>query len=603
MSSTQKFSICFMVIVFQLVSSISFGADGYYLDERDALFQLRDSLNSTIDLHSNWTGLPCYGDWGNWAGITCLNSHVIQISLDGFQLTGSLPPMFLQNLTFLNKLSLQNNSLFGFLPNFTNLEFLQYIILSHNNFSGSIPSKLINLPLLATLELQENTLTGSIPPFNQSSLIVFNVSYNLLGGLIPKTPILQRFPMSSFVHNSQLCGNPLGGQCSISPAPAYQPIPSPSPSSPLAGSSKVVKVWIAALVAVVVVALLTVILFTILWCRKRVNREINVVESPGIINRVEKKRQIFRNRRDPERTVELDKHKPILDLDYLLGASAEQLGMGKLGSTYKATLDCGLVVTVKKIQDMNGLISNKEFVQQMQLVEKIKHENLVEIIYFFHSKDEKLIVYEYVNHGSLFELLHGNRMETRTPVKWSTRLSIIRGIAEGLNFLHQSLPSHKVPHANLKSSNILIHLHNKKYHPKLTDFGFLPLLSSRKSSEMLAAGQTPEFSQAKKLTHKTDVYCFGIVLLEVITGRIPEASSPGNDDKPNDLAEWAREVVNVDWSTDVLDIELLATEEGQCEMFRLTEIALDCTAIEPEKRPKMSEVLRRIEEIEERSCK
>ncbi|XP_042500147.1 probable leucine-rich repeat receptor-like protein kinase At1g68400 [Macadamia integrifolia] len=602
MSSAQKFTLCFMVVVFQLVSSISFGADGSYLDERNALFQLRDSLNSTIDLHSNWTGLPCYGDWSNWAGISCSNWHVIQISLDGIQLTGSLPPMFLQNLTFLSRLSLRDNSLFGFLPNFTNLDHLQYIILSHNRFSGSIPPKLINLPLLATLELQENTLTGNIPPFNQSNLTVFNVSYNLLQGLIPKTPILQRFPLSSFDYNSQLCGNPLKQSCPIIPDPVSPTLPSPSPSSPSGKSDKVVIVRITVSIAVVAVALLTVVSLTILWYRKTVNRKRNVehFSGEGFIERVEKKRQIFRNRRDPERTVELDfidKDRPVFDLDDLLGASSEQLGTGKLGSTYKATLECGSVLTVKRLEDINKLISNKDFVQQMQLLGKKRHENLVEIISFYYSKDEKLIVYEYVNHGSLFELLHGNRMERRTPVKWSTRLSIVRGVAEGLNFLHQSMPSHKVPHANLKSSNILIDLKHQKYHPKLTDFGFLPLLSSRKSSEMLAAGRTPEFSQAQKLTHKTDVYCFGIVLLEVITGRIPEASSPGNDDVPNDLAEWAREVVNDDWSTDVLDIELVATEEGHCEMFRLTEIALDCTAIEPEKRPRMSEVLRKIEEI------
>ncbi|KAJ6402266.1 hypothetical protein OIU84_014370 [Salix udensis] len=139
-----------------------------------------------------------------------------------------------------------------------------------------------------------------------------------------------------------------------------------------------------------------------------------------------------------------------------------------------------------------------------------------------------------------------NRGDDRVPLNWAARLSIIRDIAKGMAFLHQSLPSHKVPHANLKSSNVLIHRDGQSYHSKLTDYGFLPLLPSRKSSERLAVG---------------------------------------------------RMVVNNDWSTDILDEEILDSREGHGEMLKLTEIALQCTDMAPEKRPGMSEVLGRIEEI------
>lgn len=186
----------------------------------------------------------------------------------------------------------------------------------------------------------------------------------------------------------------------------------------------------------------------------------------------------------------------------------------------------------------------------------------------------------------------------RIPLNWTRRLAIIKDIALGLAFLHQFLPSHKVPHANLKSSNVLIHRDNQTYHAKLSDFGFLPLLPSRKNSEKLAIGQSPEFSQGKKLTHKADVYCFGIILLEVITGKIPGEMSPMIDGTAEDLSDWVRMVVNNDWSTDILDVEILATREGHEEMLKLTQLALECTDLALEKRPKMSEVLRRIEEIE-----
>lgn len=119
--------------------------------------------------------------------------------------------------------------------------------------------------------------------------------------------------------------------------------------------------------------------------------------------------QRSKGRGDPEKTMELqffDKARPIFDLDDLLRASAELMGQGRLGSTYKTMLESGLVVTVKRLKEKNGL-SRKEFIQQMQLLGNMRHDNLVEILSIYNSKEEKLVVYEYVQGGSLFELLHG----------------------------------------------------------------------------------------------------------------------------------------------------------------------------------------------------
>lgn len=183
-----------------------------------------------------------------------------------------------------------------------------------------------------------------------------------------------------------------------------------------------------------------------------------------------------------------------------------------------------------------------------------------------------------------------NRGVGRVALNWEARKCIIRDIAKGLAFLHQSLPSHKVPHGNLKSSNVIIQPEN--YHSKLSDFGFLPLLPSRKHSETLAVAKSPEFIQGKNLTNTADVYCFGVILLEIITGKIPgEISSNG------DLSDWVRMVVNTDWSPDILDVEILAAREGHDDMLKLTEIALECTDLIAEKRPKMSQVLQRVRDI------
>lgn len=223
-----------------------------------------------------------------------------------------------------------------------------------------------------------------------------------------------------------------------------------------------------------------------------------------------------------------------------------------------------------------------------------------------------------------------NRGIGRQPLNWRTRLSIIKGMSRALNFLHQSLPSHKVPHGNLKSSNVLIHLQCQEnnqgggdtYQCKVTDYGLYPLLPCRKSShQKLAVGMyAPEFLQGKKLTAKADIYCFGILLLEIITGKAPAIGAAGGgrgrgrgkklqqeeeeegeyyyDDRVDDLSGWVRRVVDSDWSTDILDVEILAEKEGHDEMLKLTNIALDCTAIAPENRPNMTQVLTRIDEVD-----
>lgn len=189
----------------------------------------------------------------------------------------------------------------------------------------------------------------------------------------------------------------------------------------------------------------------------------------------------------------------------------------------------------------------------------------------------------------------------RMAFSWTSRLSIVKEVAEGLVYLHESLASHKVPHANLKSSNILICHNSNSIQVYLTEFGFLPLLTSRKAAlETLSVGRCPEFVQGKKLTHKADVYCFGIVLLEVLTGRrVPPQEN--TDTSTDDLSDWVRSVVDNDWSTDILDLEIIETKDAHHDMLKLAEIALDCTIVEPDKRPKISQVLTRIQNINQPS--
>ncbi|KAF8014651.1 hypothetical protein BT93_H0455 [Corymbia citriodora subsp. variegata] len=597
-----------LILVAQF-SSITLCVYGvYYAYERDDLVRLRDYLTSpTFSLRANWSGPPCICNSSRWVGVSCLDSHVVHLVLDELHLAGSLPPGFLENVTFLSRLSFRDNSISGPLPNLTNLAYLRDALLSGNRFSGPIPLAYVDLPRLENLELHENNLSGWIPPFGQLTLVDFNISYNHLEGPIPQTPTLQKFPRSSYDHNPGLCGRPLETPCAVTPPPYIPPTPTPAPIPfipPLAPPKKGLRAWIIALIAAaaVLVPLITVVVF-MLYCKLGSGRKEQAREDQGgrgLVEMMERSGRHLKSREDPERSVELDifnREIQAFDLDDLLRASAEVLRRGKLGTTYKTILDSGSVFAVKRLNYMNGL-RKKEFKQHMHMLGNLRHENLVGVVSFCYFKEEKLVVYEFVSDGNLFELLHENRGPRRVPLAWDTRLSIIKDIARGLSFLHQSLSSQKVPHANLKSSNVLISRSNQNFCAKLADFGFFPLISPRKSLEHLAIGRTPELSQGKKLTHKSDIYCLGIIILEPITGRNPGETMDDDEGIASDLSEWVKKTVQGEWSTDILDVEIFVANEGHDDMLKLTEIALECTDLVPERRPEASELLRRIEEIE-----
>jgi hypothetical protein len=246
----------------------------FFPEEREALMQIRDLVSSTLDLHGNWTGPPCHKNSSQWSGITCSNWHVVGLVLEGVQLTGSLPPAFLQNITFLANLSFRNNSIYGPLPNLSNLVHLESVFFSYNRLTGSIPSEYIELPNLKQLELQQNYLDGEIPPFNQPTLTLFNVSYNHLQGSIPDTDVLRRFSESSYDHNSNLCGIPLEPCPVLPPAPLVPP-PSP-PVSPPQNKKRKLPIWIIALIVVVVALVPLMVMFVFLCCYKKAQE----VETP-----------------------------------------------------------------------------------------------------------------------------------------------------------------------------------------------------------------------------------------------------------------------------------------------------------------------------------
>jgi len=373
----------------------------------------------------------------SWVGITCSsdNNSVIELRLPGVGLRGPIPNNTLGKLDNLTTLSLRSNLLSGSLPSdLLSIPSLQYVYLqrnnlsgaipppfspqlitldlSFNNFEGKIPSSLQNLTHLNKLYLQNNSLAGPIPKLNLPRLKHLNLSNNHLNGSIPSS--LRGFPNSSFEGNVGLCGPPLN-QCSgVSPAPSSTPVHG-APPPPVAHHKKTSKrlsrraiIAIAAGGAAVVFLLLLMVLLCCL--RKKDNERSGVLKGKAFTaGRTEKPKEEFGSG-----VQEADKNKLVFfegcsfnfDLEDLLRASAEVLGKGSYGTTYKAILEDGTTVVVKRLKEV--VVGKREFEQQMELIGRVgQHRNVIPLRAYYYSKDEKLLVYDYVPAGSLYARLHG----------------------------------------------------------------------------------------------------------------------------------------------------------------------------------------------------
>jgi serine/threonine protein kinase len=181
----------------------------------------------------------------------------------------------------------------------------------------------------------------------------------------------------------------------------------------------------------------------------------------------------------------------------------------------------------------------------------------------------------------------GNRGPGRTPLDWTTRLKIASGAAQGVAFIHNQ--NNNLTHGNIKSTNVLIDVSGNAH---VADFGlsiFTPP-SNRRSNGYRA----PESLDGRKQSQKSDVYAFGVLLMEILTGKCPSAVDGGTE---VELPKWVQSVVREQWTAEVFDLELMRFKNAEEDMVALLKIALTCTATVPDQRPKMSHVVKRIEEL------
>ncbi|WCJ17609.1 Leucine-rich repeat protein kinase family protein [Euphorbia peplus] len=612
-----RYSCCIyhLVLLFSVISIVASKGD------TDALLALKSSIDPLNTLQWPQGNDPC-----KWQGIKdCINGRVTKLVLEYLNLTGTLDAKTLNQLDQLRVLSFKANSISGQIPNLSALVNLKSLFLTDNNFtgdfphsilnlhrlkvinlaqnqiSGPIPDSLLKLTRLYLLYLQNNNFTGQIPPLTQTSLRFFNVSNNHLSGQIPVTPALVRFNTSSFTGNAELCGEQIKNPCKES-----ELTPSASPSSLPSSkhsSKRLIKI-IAASVGGVLFICGVCLVVVCLICKKRNKQGERRTKGKGVVgggdiggdgsgmggNNVRTQGGFSWEREGLGTLVFLGAgdQQMSYSLEDLLKASAETLGRGTIGSTYKAVMESGFIVTVKRLKEAR-YPKVEEFRRHMELLGRLRHPNLVPLRAYFQAKEERLLVYDYFPNGSLFSLLHGTRTSGGgKPLHWTSCLKIAEDLATGLLYIHQN-PG--LTHGNLKSSNVLL---GPEFESCLTDYGLTifrdPDFVEEPSATSLFYRAPENRDNRKPSTQQADVYSFGVLLLELLTGKTPFQDLV--QEHGSDIPRWVRSVREEE--TESGDEPASGNEAAEDKLLALVNVAMACVSLVPDNRPSMRDVLKMI---------
>ncbi|GAB4843854.1 Leucine-rich repeat receptor-like tyrosine-protein kinase pxc3 [Ancistrocladus abbreviatus] len=502
--------------------------------------------------------------------------------LDQNSIRGEIPPE-IGNCIKLLELQLGSNYLTGTIPpEIGHLKNLQIALnLSFNHLHGQLPLELGKLDKLVALDVSNNQLSGPIPPQLKGmlSLIEVNFSNNLFTGPIPNFVPFQKSPNSSFVGNKDLCGQPLGSSCKTDDQESY----------PRKVSYRIVLAVIGSGLAVFVSVTLVVLLFMMRERREKSAKNVGAEDEST-------------NNRPPitAGSVFVDNLQQAIDFDAVVKATfkdSNKLSSGTFSIVYRATMPSGLLLLVRSLRSIDRTIIHHQnkMIRELERLSRLTHDNLMRPIGFVIYEDVALLLHEYMPNGTLAQYLHDFSKQPEYEPDWPRRLSIAIGVAEGLAFLH----SVAVIHLDISSGNILL---DANYRPVVAEIEISKLLDPSKgiASISAVAGSfgyiPPEYAFTMQVTAPGNVYSYGVILLEILTTRLPvdEAFGEGID-----LVKWVHSApMRGETPEQILDARLSTVSFAwRKEMLAALRVALLCTDSTPAKRPKMKVVVEMLQEI------
>ncbi|VAH65174.1 probable LRR receptor-like serine/threonine-protein kinase At1g51810 [Triticum dicoccoides] len=426
--------------------------------------------------------------------------------------------------------------------------------LSTSGLKGGLVISFMNMVSLENLDLSHNNLTGAIPDYQIKSLKVLDLSYNQLDGPIPDS-ILQR--SQAGLLDLRLEGNPI---CSKVKDTYCSNKKKKTTST----------VLIAVIVPVVLVSLLVVmgILWKFYWKGKSGDDEDYAMYEEETPLHIDIRRFTY------------------AELKVITNNFQSIIGKGGFGMVYHGTLENGDEVAVKVLME-TSIAESTDFLPEVQTLSKVHHKNLVTLQGYCQNKKCLALVYDFMPRGNLQQLLKGGDDYSLT---WEQRLYIALDAAQGLEYLHESCtPS--IVHRDVKTPNILL---DKNFVGVISDFGLSRAFNDAHTHISTVAAGTlgyldPEYHATFQLTVKTDVYSFGIVLLEIITGQSPVFMDPQTVHLPN----WVRQKIAKGSIRDVVDKKLLDQYDAS-SLQGAVDLALNCVENAAIDRPTMTEVVSRL---------
>ncbi|KAK1398057.1 leucine-rich repeat receptor-like protein kinase [Heracleum sosnowskyi] len=519
-----------------LVIDLSYGGPS----DVKCLRSIRDSMKDPLNSLYNWDfNNNTEGFICRFNGVECWHENenrVLNIKLSDMGLKGEFPRGIVDCLS-VTGVDLSSNELNGTIPSDISkiLGFVTNLDLSSNDFSGTIPTNLANCSYLNVLKLDKNQLSG-------------------------------------------LCGKPLA-DCK--------------------GSSKKNNSAVIAAAAVggVIVAALLVGVSLLFFCRRVVRKKDDDPDGNKWAKSLKGAKGIqlsmFEKSVSKMRLSDLMKATNNFSKDNIIGT-------GRTGTVYKAVLEDGTSLMVKRLQDTQH--SEKEFESEMAILGNVKHRNLVPLLGFCMAKKERLLIYKYMPNGTLYDKLHlvgdGDAV-----LDWPLRLRIGIQAAKGFAWLHHSC-NPRIIHRNISSKCILL---DGDYEPKITDFGLARLmnpvdthLSTFVNGEFGDLGYVaPEYARTLVATPKGDIYSFGVVLLELVTGERSTYIAKAPESFKGSLVEWITELSKDSKLQDAIDKPLLG-KGYDGELFQFLKVACNCVIPGPKERPTMFEVYQFLRAIGQR---